>query len=126
LGAPYDLGWLIRIQLDLGGFGQGFSAGIVIVNPPPAESALARAEIESLVVSALEAAKLAGIRGKSVTPFLLEEVGRTSRGKTLETNIALLIANARLAARIAVAYSAQNSRGQCAGVAFAETRDATE
>jgi len=66
-----------------------------------------------LVVSALEAAELAGIRGKSVTPFLLEEVGRISRGRTLETNIALLIANARLAARIAVAYSAQNSRGQC-------------
>jgi len=44
---------------------------------------------------------------------LLEEVGRTSGGKTLATNIALLIANARLAARIAVAYSAQNSNGQC-------------
>jgi pseudouridine-5'-phosphate glycosidase len=43
---------------------------------------------------------------------LLEEVGRMSRGKTLETNIALLIANARLAARIAMAYSAQNTRGQ--------------
>jgi pseudouridine-5'-phosphate glycosidase len=111
--SPDDVARLIRIQWDLGCFGQGFSAGIVIVNPPPAESALARAEIESLVVSALEAAELAGIRGKSVTPFLLEEVGRTSRGKTLETNIALLIANARLAARIAVAYSAQNSRGQC-------------
>jgi len=61
----------------------------------------------------LEAAELAGIRGKNVTPFLLEEVGRTSRGKTLETNIALLIANARLAARIAVAYSAQNRSLRC-------------
>jgi len=111
--SPDDVARLIRIQWDLGCFGQGFSAGIVIVNPPPAESALARAEIESLVVSALEAAELAGIRGKRVTPFLLEEVGRTSRGKTLETTIALLIANARLAARIAVAYSAQYSRGQC-------------
>lgn len=110
--SPDDVARLIRIQWDLGR-GQGSSAGIVIVNPPPAESALARAEIESLVLSALEAAELAGIRGKSVTPFLLEELGRTSHGKTLETNIALLIANARLAARIAVAYSAQSSRGQC-------------
>jgi pseudouridine-5'-phosphate glycosidase len=42
-------------------------------------------------VSALEAAGLAGIRGKSVAPFLLEEAGRKSRGKTLENNIAVLI-----------------------------------
>jgi pseudouridylate synthase len=110
--SPDDAARLMRMQWDLGRFGQGFSAGIVIVNPPPAANALARAEIESLVVSALEAAERAGIRGKSVTPFLLEEVGRMSGGKTLETNIALLIANARLAASIAVAYSKQNSRGQ--------------
>jgi pseudouridine-5'-phosphate glycosidase len=111
--SPDEVARLIRIQWNLGYFGRGFSAGMVIVNPPPAESALARAEIESLVVSALGAAELAGIRGKSVTPFLLEEMGRMSCGKTLETNIALLIANARLAARIAVAYSAQNSGGRC-------------
>jgi pseudouridine-5'-phosphate glycosidase len=109
--SPEDVARLIRIQWDLGRSGQGFSPGIVIVNPPPAESALARVEIESLVMGALQAAELAGIRGKSVTPFLLEEVGRTSHGKTLETNVALLIANARLAARIAMAYSALNSRG---------------
>jgi pseudouridine-5'-phosphate glycosidase len=113
LDSPDDVARLIRIQWGLGCFERGCGAGIVIVNPPPAESAMARAEIESLVVSALEAAELAGIRGKNVTPFLLEQVARTSRGKTLETNIDLLIANARLAARIAVAYSAQNSCGQC-------------
>ena len=110
--SPDDVARMIRIQWDLGCFERGCSAGIVIVNPPPAESALARAEIESLVVNALGAAELAAIRGKNVTPFLLEEVGRMSRGKTLKTNIALLTANARLAARIAVAYSAQNRRSQ--------------
>jgi pseudouridine-5'-phosphate glycosidase len=108
--SPDEIARLIRIQWDLGCFGQGTSTGVVIANPPPAESALARDEIESLILSALQAAERAGIRGKSVTPFLLEEVGRTSRGKTLETNIALLINNAKLAAKIAVAYSAQNSR----------------
>jgi pseudouridine-5'-phosphate glycosidase len=108
--SPDEIARLIRIQWDLGCFGQGTSTGVVIANPPPAESALAREEIESLIVSALQATERAGIRGKSVTPFLLEEVGRTSRGKTLETNIALLINNAKLAAKIAVAYSAQNSR----------------
>jgi pseudouridylate synthase len=105
--SPQAVARLIRIQWHLGSFGHGFSAGILIVNPPPAESAVDREEIESLVVSALQAAQRAGIRGKSVTPFLLEELGRTSHGKTLETNIALLIDNARLAARIAVACTAR-------------------
>ena len=109
--SPQAVAQLIRIQWDLGSCGQGFSAGVVIVNPPPAESAVAREEIESLVASALQAAQRAGIRGKSVTPFLLEELGRSSHGKTLSTNIALLINNARLAARIAVEYSAQNRLG---------------
>src|SRR5436190_3095949 len=44
--SPDDVARLIRIQWDLGSFGQGFNAGIVIANPPPRESALARAEIE--------------------------------------------------------------------------------
>jgi len=38
-------------------------------------------------------------------PLLLKRLADDSAGKTLETNIALLVANASLAARIAVAYS---------------------
>ena len=106
---PDEAARLMCIHWDLGWLGHGTSAGIVIVNPPPAESALARVEVESLVADALESAESAGIRGKSVTPFLLEELSRKSGGKTLQTNIALLIANARLAAAIAVAYSARKA-----------------
>jgi pseudouridine-5'-phosphate glycosidase len=43
---------------------------------------------------------------KPSPPFLLEQLARNSGGKTLETNTALLVANARLAAHVAVAYSA--------------------
>ncbi len=107
---PDEAARLMCIHWDLGWLGQGTAAGIVIVNPPPAESALARAEVESLVAGALESAENAGIRGKSVTPFLLEELARKSGGKTLQTNIALLIANARLAAGIAIAFSARKAR----------------
>jgi pseudouridine-5'-phosphate glycosidase len=49
---------------------------------------------------------MAGVRGKDVTPFLLQEVARLSGGKTLKANIALLVANATLAGQIAVAYHA--------------------
>jgi pseudouridine-5'-phosphate glycosidase len=108
--APDEAARLMCIHWDLGWLGQGTTAGIVIVNPPPSESAMARADVESLVAAALESAEAAGIRGKSVTPFLLEELARKSGGKTLQTNFALLIDNARLAAAIAVAYSARKAR----------------
>jgi pseudouridylate synthase len=106
---PDEAARLMCIHWDLGWLGQGSTAGIVIVNPPPAEKALPRAEVESLVTAALESAEAQGIRGKGVTPFLLLELGRNSGGKTLEANIALLHSNARLAASIAAAYSARKA-----------------
>lgn len=108
--SPDEAACLMCIHRDLGRLGQGSSSGVLIVNPPPAEKALKRDELESLISAALTAAAAADIRGKAVTPFLLEQLARNSSGKTLETNIALLIANSRLAARIAVAYSARRSR----------------
>jgi pseudouridine-5'-phosphate glycosidase len=107
---PDEAARLMCIHWDLGWLGQGTSAGILIVNPPPADAAIPRAEVESLVAGALESAEAAGIRGKNITPFLLEELGRKSGGKTLRTNIALLLANARLAASIAAAYSARKTQ----------------
>jgi pseudouridine-5'-phosphate glycosidase len=106
---PDEAARLMCIHWDLGWLGQGTTAGMVIANPPPAGTALARAEVESLVAGALESAEAAGIRGKQVTPFLLEQLASRSGGRTLETNIALLLANARLAASIAAAYSARKA-----------------
>jgi pseudouridylate synthase len=106
---PDEAARLMCIHWDLGWLGQGTTAGMVIANPPPAGTALARAEVESLVAGALESAEAAGIRGKQVTPFLLEQLASRSGGRTLETNIALLLANARLAASIAAAYSARKT-----------------
>jgi pseudouridine-5'-phosphate glycosidase len=106
--------WQLRSQIGFGfpqragGHLQG-DTDRIIVNPPPAENALPRAEVESLISGAVAAAEAAGIRGKAVTPFLLEQLARNSGGKTLQTNIALLVANARLAAGIAVAYSARKA-----------------
>jgi pseudouridylate synthase len=106
---PDEAARLICIHRDLGWLGQGPTRGLLVVNPPPAANALPSAEIESLISTALVAAEAAAIRGKAVTPFLLEHLARNSEGKTLQTNVALLVANARLAANIAVAYSARNA-----------------
>ena len=104
--APEEAARLMRIQWELGRLGRRAHAGIVIAHPPPVESALSRTEVESLVAGALATAEASGIHGKRVTPFLLQEMAQRSGGRTLQTNIALLMANAQLAARIAVAYTA--------------------
>jgi pseudouridine-5'-phosphate glycosidase len=80
--------------------------GILFVNPPPKESALQKEEIEKFIEAALAAATKRGIKGKSATPFLLREVARLSEGKTLKANVDLLVSNARLAGKIAVAHCA--------------------
>ncbi|MFZ1976219.1 MAG: pseudouridine-5'-phosphate glycosidase [Candidatus Acidiferrales bacterium] len=83
----------------------GLSSGIVFGNPPPAGAGLKAEEVEAWIERALHAAAAEGIRGKQVTPYLLDYLTKESRGRTLETNIALLVHNARIAAQIAVAYS---------------------
>ena len=75
--------------------------GVLVVQPPPPESEIPRVEVDRWIETALHEAERAGISGKDVTPFLLESVSRSSEGLSLETNLALLEANARLAARIA-------------------------
>jgi pseudouridylate synthase len=83
----------------------GKKTGILFANPVPRESALPPHEIEAFIAAALRTAETAGVRGKDVTPFLLQEVARRSGGKTLKANVALLVANASLAGQIAVSYS---------------------
>jgi pseudouridine-5'-phosphate glycosidase len=54
----------------------------------------------------LAAAAHAGVRGKDVTPFLLDFFHRETQGVSLAANVALVRSNARLAGEVAVAYSA--------------------
>jgi pseudouridine-5'-phosphate glycosidase len=83
----------------------GLPGGIVFCNRAPAESALDGSEVDLLVDAAIRAAEEGGIRGKAVTPFLLEHIGREGGERVLEANLALLADNARVAARIAAAYA---------------------
>jgi len=79
------------------------AGGILLVQPSPAELALDTGEVEAWIGEALAAAADAGIRGGAVTPFVLSHLNRASDGRALRANIGLIVANARMAARIAVA-----------------------
>jgi pseudouridine-5'-phosphate glycosidase len=87
---------VIRRQADL-----GWPSSVVIANPPPADLALSAEAVESLVTAALSAARAAGASGKAETPFVLAHMARASRGRTVELNEALVLANASAAAAIA-------------------------
>lgn len=81
----------------------GRRSAMLVMQPPPARTALSRALVEQAVEDAVVEAKRAGVRGGAVTPFLLGAVERATGGRSLEANIALLEHNARLAAELAVA-----------------------
>ena len=82
-------------------FALGRRQSVLVVQPPPADSALDAEEVERAVEAALERAGREGVSGGEVTPHLLAEVSRKTGGKSLATNLALLEANAKLAAEIA-------------------------
>jgi pseudouridine-5'-phosphate glycosidase len=84
----------------------GLGGGLVIANPIPPESEIGATEISAHIDSALAEAAAQGVRGKAVTPFLLARLEALTGGASLEANIALVRANARLAAEIAAAYAA--------------------
>jgi pseudouridine-5'-phosphate glycosidase len=78
--------------------------GVLVCNPPPAEVELPPAQVADWIDRALADAADRGLSGKDVTPYLLAFLDSASQGATVRTNVALAESNARLAARIAVAY----------------------
>lgn len=93
---PEEGAAIIRARRELG---QG---GVVFALPPPKATALKRAEVEKHVKAALSLARTNGVTGKAVTPFLLAELGRRTKGRAIEANLALLEHNASFAAKLAL------------------------
>jgi pseudouridylate synthase len=75
--------------------------GLLLANPPPDSL-----DAEDLIEDAVAEAARQGVSGQAVTPFVLALLHQRSEGRTLEVNRALIVANARLAAEVAVAFAA--------------------
>jgi pseudouridine-5'-phosphate glycosidase len=80
----------------------GLPGAVVLAQPVPADSALDPAAFRQALAAALTEADAEGLRGKAVTPFLLDEIRRSTGGASLVANRALIIANAALAGAVAV------------------------
>ena len=79
----------------------GLKGGVLISNPIPEEYEIPSSEIEPVILEAVAAAKALDINGKRLTPFLLGKIKDVTSGRSLETNIQLVLNNARVAAQIA-------------------------
>lgn len=82
-----------------------FQGGIVIANPIPKKYSLPLNEINSVIKLALSEMKEKNIIGKKTTPFLLSKIAEKTKGKSLESNIQLVLNNASLAAQIARSFT---------------------
>jgi pseudouridine-5'-phosphate glycosidase len=97
---PSEIAAIYRAERDLGRPG-----ALLVVQPPPAETALDAEVTERAIAEAVVEARKQGVRGAASTPFLLAAVERATGGKSLAANLALLENNARLAGEVAVALA---------------------
>lgn len=84
----------------------GLPGGQLVANPIPPAAEIPRAEIMPHIEAALAEAEAKGIAAKAVTPFLLQRIFELTEGRSLISNIELVLNNARLAAAIACELAA--------------------
>lgn len=84
-------------------FELGFGTGVVVANPIPGTDEMPLELYARALRHALDDAVTEGIRGRAVTPFLLERMRAVTGGESVRANLALLRNNARVAAKLAAA-----------------------
>ncbi len=100
MNTPEEIADFLRVK-----WGLGLGGGVIVANPVAVEDEIPALEIAEVIAAAVAEASGRGVTGKAVTPYILARIVEMTRGKSLQTNIALVQSNARLAARIAVAMA---------------------
>jgi pseudouridine-5'-phosphate glycosidase len=91
--SPEEAARVARVHWELGG------GGLLLARPPDRSLD----DVEPLIGEALAEAERRGVAGQAVTPFVLSFLHERSEGRTLAANRELVVANAGLAAEVAVA-----------------------
>ena len=97
--SPEELAAMFKAQRGL-----GLKGGMLVTNPIPEEYSMDKAVIDAAIDQAIKEAAENGIKGKQTTPFLLAKVVELTGGDSLDSNIALVLNNARLAAKTAAEF----------------------
>ncbi len=81
------------------------TAGLLVANPLPHHEQVDPDLHDRVLAEGLRLADERGLRGKGVTPFLLDHFHRATHGASLEANVRIVLNNADLAARVALAFT---------------------
>lgn len=100
MDTPEELAAAFKVKTDL-----GLRGGMLVTNPIPEAYSMDAALINGAIDRAVSEAKEKGIHGKATTPFLLARIKDLTGGDSLDANIQLVLNNARLAAKTAVALT---------------------
>jgi pseudouridine-5'-phosphate glycosidase len=108
--SEFDLDWRADSAADVARLMSstwklGLSSGILVANPVPDDQAWNREDHDHIVQLAFDQAEREGIRGKEVTPFLLDFIQRESQGESLRVNLDVVRNNIRVACDIATAWT---------------------
>ena len=98
---PEEIAEMVRARREL-----GLAAALLVCVPVPEVEGMPAAEAEAAIAQAVAEAETRGVSGKALTPFLLARLVELTGGRARQANEALLLNNARVAARIARALAA--------------------
>jgi pseudouridine-5'-phosphate glycosidase len=106
----YPLDWCVDKEVDVADVidardALGLESALIVANPIPEAEQLDRTLHDRVLADSLAEADRQGIRGKAVTPFLLDYFHRATEAASLRVNTQIIYNNARLAAKIARAYA---------------------
>lgn len=101
IDTPKEIAQVLKTKTEL-----TLKGGTLVANPIPAEFSMDNVLINNAIDKAIVEMNSLGIKGKEQTPYLLGKVVELTKGKSLESNIALVYNNCKLAAKISATYKA--------------------
>ena len=100
MDTPKEIAESMKAKEDM-----GLEGGMLVTNPIPEEYSMDAKVIGEAIDKAVKEAEDLGVKGKDITPFLLDKIQNITGGDSLASNIQLVLNNARLASQIAVELS---------------------
>lgn len=96
MDSPVEIAKALKAKTEL-----GLKGAMLVANPIPQEYSMDKDVINKAIEDAVVEANNLGVKGKDITPFLLDKIQKITAGKSLEANIQLVYNNVRLGAQIA-------------------------
>jgi pseudouridine-5'-phosphate glycosidase len=110
----YDLDWradspeeIADIMAARAAFGE--QSALLVANPLPADLQLDPGVLDGALTDALAVAADQGVRGKAVSPFLLDRIQQVTGGMSVGVNLHIARGNIELAAKISTSWATRTA-----------------